>query len=119
MKLYAKFVRFLGYDENQKEVHLKCNYLGEEKDWSKIWVLEDYQTGLCTNIAHAFRQKDETALDCARRLKLHPQIKYCAIFDSKIFDEQIELMGHSLMPDFIEPVRRAINGRVCNEENKE
>lgn len=98
MKLYAKFVRFLGYGENKNEIHLKCrSVLGEDKDWSKIWVLEDKQQILWKNIVDAFKQEGETDIDCNRRLGIHFQIQYSEVFDSKMFNElnePIELKGY-------------------------
>lgn len=113
MKLYAKFIRFLGYDENKNETHLKCHsVLGEDKDWSKIFVLEDYQQKLWKDIIDAFKQEGETDIDCNRRLGIHFQIQYSEVFDSKMFNEPMELKGyHSLSG--------AVNERIYGKENKE
>lgn len=112
MKLYAKFIRFLGYDENKNEIHLKCrSVLGEEKDWSKVFILEDYQQKLWKDIIDAFKQEDETDMDCNRRLGIHFQIQYSEVFDSKMFNEPIELKGyHSLSG--------AVYERIYGKENK-
>ena len=92
MKLYAKFIRFLGYDENKNEIHLKCrSVLGEDKDWSKVLVLEDYQQTLWKDIIDAFKQEGETDLDCNQRLGIHFKVQYRAIFDRKMFDEPINM----------------------------
>jgi len=85
MKLYAKFIRFLGY-ENKKEVHLKCRYFGEDKDWSEVWVIEDKQEILWKSIVDSFKQEGETDKDCSVRLGIHFQIQYRSIFNSKDFD---------------------------------
>lgn len=112
MKLYTKFVRFLGYDKNKNEIHLKCHYLGEYKDWSKVWVLEDYQQVLWKRIVDAFKQEGETDRYCSVRLGIHFEIQYRAIFDSKMFDEPIELKEHSELPYFIENISQAIDEKV-------
>lgn len=112
MKLYAKFIRFLGYDENKNEIHLKCHYLGEDKDWSKVFVLEDKQMILWKNIVDSFKQEGETDKGCTVRLGIHFQIKYCEIFDSKMFDEPIELKGYYSLSG-------AVNERIYEKENKE
>ncbi len=93
MKLYAKFIRFLGYDENKNEIHLKGHYLGEDKDWSKVLVLEDYQQVLWKSIIDTFKQEGETDIDCSIRLGVHFKVQYREIFDSKMFDEPITNEG--------------------------
>ena len=118
MKLYAKFIRFLGYDENKNETHLTCHFLGEDKDWSKVWVIEDREKVLWKRIIDSFKQKGETDLDCNRRLGIHFQIQYRAIFDSKMFDEPIEFEEHSGLPYFIENISQAIDEKLYKKENE-
>lgn len=112
MKLYAKFIRFLGYDENKNEIHLKCRYLGEDKNWSKIWVIEDKQMTLWKGIIDSFKQEGETDIDCNRRLGIHFQIQYSEVFDSKMFNEPMELKGYNSLSG-------AVNERIYGKENKE
>lgn len=112
MKLYAKFIGFLGYDENKNEIHLKCHSLGEDKDWSKVFVLEDKQQILWKNIIDSFKQEGETDLDCSRRLGIHFKVKFSAVFDSKMFDEPMELKGYYSLSG-------AVNERIYEKENKE